>query len=108
MTELGGSVIRVGLDAHVIGRRKTGNEAYVVGVEGALAARDDVAVTAFLDAGMTWPAASPNGYRTPRTVPLLARDHAAASCWSSRCALGRLAPMSCTSSTSRRRCLVSP
>lgn len=50
-----GRRLRVGLDAHVVGRRKTGNETYIVGLGRALAARDDSAVTAFLDAGMPWP-----------------------------------------------------
>ena len=49
--------MRIGLDAHVIGRRKTGNERYIVGLGNALAARQDLEVTAFLDAGRAWPGA---------------------------------------------------
>jgi glycosyltransferase involved in cell wall biosynthesis len=57
-----GPPIRVGLDAHVVGRRKTGNETYVVGLGNALAARDDVAVTAFLDRGTDWPDGRRHGH----------------------------------------------
>jgi glycosyltransferase involved in cell wall biosynthesis len=53
--------IRVGLDAHVIGRRKTGNETYVVNLGSALAARPDVDALAYVDAGARWPA----GLRSP-------------------------------------------
>jgi glycosyltransferase involved in cell wall biosynthesis len=47
--------IRVGLDAHVVGRRKTGNETYVLGLAVGLAARSDVEVTAYLPRGVAWP-----------------------------------------------------
>jgi glycosyltransferase involved in cell wall biosynthesis len=52
-----GPLMRIGLDAHVIGRRKTGNETYITGLGNALAARDDVELTVFLDAGTAWPIA---------------------------------------------------
>jgi glycosyltransferase involved in cell wall biosynthesis len=51
--------IRVALDAHVVGRRQTGNETYVVNLAEALAARSDVRATVFLDAGTPWPSAAP-------------------------------------------------
>ena len=47
--------LRVGLDAHVVGRRKTGNETYLIGLATGLAARPDVAVTAYLERGAAWP-----------------------------------------------------
>jgi glycosyltransferase involved in cell wall biosynthesis len=47
--------IRVALDAHVVGRRKTGNETYIVNLAEALARRDDVEPTVYLDAGTAWP-----------------------------------------------------
>jgi glycosyltransferase involved in cell wall biosynthesis len=53
-----GPVMRIGLDAHVIGRRKTGNETYVSGLGNALAARDDVELTVFIDKGTAWPVAA--------------------------------------------------
>jgi glycosyltransferase involved in cell wall biosynthesis len=53
--------VRVGLDAHVIGRRKTGNETYVVNLGSALAARSDVDTLAYVDAGARWP----SGLRAP-------------------------------------------
>jgi glycosyltransferase involved in cell wall biosynthesis len=68
-----GPTIHVGLDAHVVGRRMTGNEAYVVGLGNALAARDDIEVTAFLDAGTQWPGRTGNGYRAPKASPLRSR-----------------------------------
>ncbi|MGA3056491.1 MAG: glycosyltransferase family 1 protein [Candidatus Limnocylindrales bacterium] len=51
--------IRVALDAHVVGRRKTGNETYIVNLAQALKRRDDVAPTVYVDAGAEWPTASP-------------------------------------------------
>jgi glycosyltransferase involved in cell wall biosynthesis len=48
--------LRVGLDAHVVGRRQTGNETYVVQLGSALARRHDVATIAYLDARAVWPA----------------------------------------------------
>jgi glycosyltransferase involved in cell wall biosynthesis len=53
--------MRIGLDAHVVGRRKTGNETYITGLGHALAARDDVELTVFLDAGTAWPVARDPG-----------------------------------------------
>ena len=50
--------IRVALDAHVVGRRKTGNETYIVNLADALAGLDDVEPIVYLDAGMAWPRAA--------------------------------------------------
>lgn len=61
--------IRVGLDAHVVGRRRTGNESYVLGLAVALSDRPDVAVTLYLDRGTAWPLAVP----APRIVSLRQR-----------------------------------
>jgi glycosyltransferase involved in cell wall biosynthesis len=47
--------IRPALDAHVVGRRKTGNETYVVNLATALARRPDVQPLAYVDAGVVWP-----------------------------------------------------
>jgi glycosyltransferase involved in cell wall biosynthesis len=47
--------IRVALDAHVVGRRKTGNETYIVNLAEALGRREDVEPTVYLDAGTVWP-----------------------------------------------------
>jgi glycosyltransferase involved in cell wall biosynthesis len=47
--------IRVALDAHVVGRRKTGNETYIVNLADALELREDVDPTVYLDAGTAWP-----------------------------------------------------
>src|SRR3954468_23612807 len=55
-----GKPIRVALDAHVIGRRKTGNETYVVNLGSALAARSDIDIVAYVDAGVSWPAEGPS------------------------------------------------
>lgn len=46
---------RVAIDAHVVGRRQTGNETYVVELVTALARRDDVDPIAYVDAGTSWP-----------------------------------------------------
>jgi glycosyltransferase involved in cell wall biosynthesis len=51
--------IRVALDAHVVGRRKTGNETYVVNLAQALTRRDDVDPTVYVDAGAEWPTDCP-------------------------------------------------
>lgn len=48
--------LRVGLDAHVVGRRQTGNETYVVNLGSALAGRPDLEPIAYVNAGVTWPA----------------------------------------------------
>jgi glycosyltransferase involved in cell wall biosynthesis len=50
------------LDAHVVGRRKTGNETYVVNLAEALARRDDTHPIAYVDAGTRWP--HPDGPET--------------------------------------------
>ena len=47
--------IRPALDAHVVSRRKTGNETYVVNLATALAQRADVQPLAYVDSGVTWP-----------------------------------------------------
>ncbi len=47
--------IRVAIDAHVVGRRGTGNETYVVNLADALAARPDIDLVTYLDAGRSWP-----------------------------------------------------
>lgn len=49
------SEIRAAIDAHVVGRRKTGNETYVVNLANALARRADVRPLAYLDSGVAWP-----------------------------------------------------
>src|SRR5262245_7690521 len=41
--------LRIGVDAHALGRRQTGNERFVAGVLGALSDRDDVEAVAFVD-----------------------------------------------------------
>ena len=43
------------LDAHVVGRRKTGAETYIVNLAEALGRREDVDPTVYLDAGTVWP-----------------------------------------------------
>jgi glycosyltransferase involved in cell wall biosynthesis len=48
--------IRVAVDAHVVGRRGTGNETYIVNLVNALAARSDVDPIAFVDGDAVWPA----------------------------------------------------
>jgi glycosyltransferase involved in cell wall biosynthesis len=70
-----GPVMRIGLDAHVIGRRKTGNETYVTGLGNALAARDDVDLTVFVDEGTAWPVAAgdPEDRRGPHVRTLRSR-----------------------------------
>jgi glycosyltransferase involved in cell wall biosynthesis len=78
--------IRPAIDAHVVGRRKTGNETYVVNLAAALARRSDVRPIAYLDAGVAWP--RPDGpetrelswrssfLRIPVELPIRARrDH---------------------------------
>lgn len=47
--------IRVALDAHVVGRRKTGAETYIVNLAEALGRREDVDPIVYLDAGTVWP-----------------------------------------------------
>ena len=48
--------LRVGLDGHVIGRRRTGNETYAIALAVGLAARPDVDLTVYLDRVDAWPA----------------------------------------------------
>jgi glycosyltransferase involved in cell wall biosynthesis len=60
--------IRPALDAHVVGRRKTGNETYIVNLADALARRADTRPIAYVDAGTVWP--HPGG---PETRDLKAR-----------------------------------
>jgi glycosyltransferase involved in cell wall biosynthesis len=62
--------LRVGLDAHVIGRRRTGNEAYARGLALALAARPDVDLTLYLDPDVEWPGGGTGA--TPRLKRLRA------------------------------------
>ena len=50
--------IRVALDAHVVGRRKTGNETYLLALAAGLAARPDIELTAYLERGAVWPGAA--------------------------------------------------
>jgi glycosyltransferase involved in cell wall biosynthesis len=47
--------MRVAIDAHVVGRRATGNETYIVNLVDALAARDDIEPVAFVDGDVAWP-----------------------------------------------------
>lgn len=47
--------LRVALDAHVVGRRQTGNETYIVNLANALASRSDVEPIIFADRGVKWP-----------------------------------------------------
>ena len=54
--------IRPAIDAHVVGRRKTGNETYVVNLATALARHANVHPIAYLDAGVSWP--QPDGPET--------------------------------------------
>ena len=54
MTE-GAAPIKPALDAHVVGRRKTGNETYMVNLANALARRADVRPLAYVDSGTQWP-----------------------------------------------------
>ncbi len=56
--EPAGPPIRAALDAHVVGRRQTGNETYIVNLAEALARRDDVDPTVYLDAGTPWPSSA--------------------------------------------------
>lgn len=78
------SRIRVALDAHVVGRRMTGNETYVVNLADALAVRPEVDLVTYLDAGRTWPHDPPPGsvrhlrlrapqLRIPLELPVRAR-----------------------------------
>lgn len=59
--------IRVALDAHVVGRRGTGNETYIVNLATALAARSDIVPLVYVDAGTPWPGETPAEVRRLRT-----------------------------------------
>ncbi len=48
-------MIRVGIDAHTVGRAATGNERFTVELASALAARHDIDVLAYVDRGVSWP-----------------------------------------------------
>jgi glycosyltransferase involved in cell wall biosynthesis len=54
----GAAPIKPALDAHVVGKRKTGNETYVVNLAAALARRPDVRPLVYVDAGTQWPGPS--------------------------------------------------
>jgi alpha-1,3-rhamnosyl/mannosyltransferase len=76
--------LRVGIDAHVVGRHKTGNETYVVELASALARRDDIVPIAYVDGDTRWPRpdAPPIGrlrwrsryVRIPLELPVRARQ----------------------------------
>ena len=70
MLTAGPGSIRVGLDAHAVGRQQTGNERFTVELATALARRDDVDVVCFLDRDAVWPA---DIQAAPRFVRLRAR-----------------------------------
>jgi glycosyltransferase involved in cell wall biosynthesis len=63
-------VIRPAIDAHVVGRRKTGNETYVVNLADALARRADVTPIAYVDQGAVWPGLGGPGSVGPETREL--------------------------------------
>jgi glycosyltransferase involved in cell wall biosynthesis len=75
--------LRVAIDGHVVGRRQTGNETYIVNLADALADRDDVEPILFMDADATWPTASAMRFerlrsrtpflRVPLELPIRAR-----------------------------------
>ena len=50
--------LRVAVDGHVVGRRATGNETYVVNIVDALVARSDIEPVVFVDEGVDWPGTS--------------------------------------------------
>lgn len=50
--------IRVALDAHVVGRRSTGNETYIVSLVDALATDPAIRPIVFVDKGVRWPGSS--------------------------------------------------
>lgn len=56
--------VRVAIDAHVVGRRQTGNERYVVGLVEALVGRGDVEPLVYLDERVAWPGATTPTSRT--------------------------------------------
>lgn len=61
--------IRVAIDAHVVGRRGTGNETYVANLAQALGERTDVHPIVYIDGGTVWPGLEPAQLRrlTART-----------------------------------------
>lgn len=64
-------VIRVAIDAHVVGRRGTGNETYIVNLANALAARSDIEPLVFVDGDAVWPGpGEPPLYRLRTRTPL--------------------------------------
>ena len=63
--------LRVGIDAHTVGRRQTGNERFTVELVDALSRRDDVEVIAYVDRGVRWLAGGAGG---PKIVELRARQ----------------------------------
>ena len=65
--------IRVALDAHVVGRRGTGNETYVVNLADALTAHPDVQPIVLLDRGTPWPSQPCPEARSLRMQTRLAR-----------------------------------
>ena len=64
--------IRVMFDAHVVGRRLTGNETYAVGLARALARRSDIDLTVLMDPGASWPT-DPGGEAPPASRTLAFR-----------------------------------
>ena len=81
------SAPRIAIDAHVVGRRQTGNETYIVELASALARRRDVDPIAYVDAGTAWPRADPPRLhelhwrsrllRIPLELPIRARQDGA-------------------------------
>jgi len=63
--------LRVGIDAHTVDRRQTGNERFTVGLTDALSRRDDVDVIAYVDRGVRWPTEAAGA---PTIVELRARQ----------------------------------
>jgi glycosyltransferase involved in cell wall biosynthesis len=62
--------IRVAIDAHVVGRRGTGNETYIVNLVDALATRIDVEPIALIDGDAAWPGtAEPQIHRLRMRTP---------------------------------------
>jgi glycosyltransferase involved in cell wall biosynthesis len=63
--------IRVGLDAHVVGHQRTGNETYVLGLAHALVGHPEIDLTAYVDRGVDWPIDGQTS--APRLRRLIAR-----------------------------------
>src|SRR3954452_12275226 len=66
--------IRVAIDGHVVGRRQTGNETYVVTLSRGLAASLDVDPTVYVDRGVRWPFVPVPPSRRPATPRRLLRS----------------------------------